>query len=133
MKQKLVSKIKYIASLGALVLPFLAKAQTPVSNGLSNSGLSGVFGNGGLNQSQSLSELIVNVIRLMLLFAGIIAVVFVIIGGYWYLTSAGNEEGAEKGQKTITNAIIGIIVIVLSYVIINVIVNLVGSNSGYGF
>ena len=68
----------------------------------------------------------------MLLFAGAIAVVFVIIGGYQYLTSAGNEESAEKGQKTLTNAIIGVVVVVLAYVIINVIVNLVSSNSGFG-
>ena len=50
---------------------------------------------------------------------------FVIIGGYQYLTSAGNEESAEKGQKTITNAVIGLVVIILAWVIINVIVDLV--------
>ena len=133
MKQKIVSKIKYFFPAAFLILPFLAYAQSTVSNGLSNAGLQSIFGTGGLNNSQSLSDLILNVIRLMLLFAGAIAVVFVIIGGYQYLVSAGNEETAEKGKKTLINAIIGIIVIVLAYAIINVIVNLVGSNSGYGF
>ena len=66
-------------------------------------------------------------------FAGAIAVVFIIIGGYQYIASGGNEETAEKGKKTLVNAIIGIVVIVLAYAIINVLVNLVGSNSGYGF
>src|SRR4051812_8481916 len=37
----------------------------------------------------------------MLAFAGGIAVVFIIIGGYLYITAAGNEEQAEKGRKTL--------------------------------
>jgi hypothetical protein len=133
MKQKIVSKIKYYFPIAFLVMPFLAYAQSTVSNGLQTSGLQSIFGTSGLNGSQSLSDLIVNVIRLMLLFAGAIAVVFVIIGGYQYIASGGNEETAEKGKKTLINAIIGIIVVVLAYAIINVIVNLVGSGSGYGF
>ena len=132
-KQKILSKIKYYFPVAFLVMPFLAYAQSTVGNGLQNSGFQSIFGTGGLNNSQSLSELILNVIRLLLFFAGAIAVVFVIIGGYQYLVSAGNEETAEKGKKTLINAIIGIIVVVLAYAIINVIVNLVGSNSGYGF
>ena len=133
MKQKIVSKIKYYFPVLFLLMPFLTYAQSTVSNGLQTSGLQSIFGTSGLNGSQSLSDLIVNVIRLMLLFAGAIAVVFVIIGGYQYIASGGNEETAEKGKKTLINAIIGIVVIVLAYAIINVIVNLVGSSSGYGF
>jgi len=133
MKQKIASKIKYLFPAVFLVAPFLVRAQSTVSNGLQTSGLQSIFGTSGLNGSQSLSDLIVNVIRLMLLFAGAIAVVFVIIGGYQYIASGGNEETAEKGKKTLINAIIGVVVIVLAYAIINVIVNLVGSGSGYGF
>ncbi len=132
-KQKILVKIKYFFPLAFLVMPFLAYAQTTVGNGLSNSGMMSLFGSTGLNSSQSLSDLIVNVIRIMLLFAGAIAVFFVIVGGYQYIASGGNEETAEKGRKTLINAIIGIIVIVLAYAIINVIVNLVGSNSGSGY
>jgi FMN-dependent NADH-azoreductase len=132
-KQKIVSKLKYYFPVLFLVMPFLAYAQSTVSNGLQTSGLQSIFGTGGLNSSQSLSDLIANVIRVLLIFAGVIAIVFVIIGGYQYIVSGGNEETAEKGKKTLINAIIGIVVIVLAYAIINVIVNLVGSSSGYGF
>ncbi len=54
-----------------------------------------------------------------------IAVLFLIIGGFWYITSAGNEETAEKGKNTAINAIIGIVIIILSYVIVNVVAKLV--------
>jgi uncharacterized membrane protein YwzB len=56
-----------------------------------------------------------------------IAVLFLIIGWFWYITSAGNEETAEKGKNTAINAIIGIVIIVLSYVIVNVVSKLVSS------
>lgn len=49
---------------------------------------------------------------------GIIAVIMLVLGGFWFLTSGGNDEQATKGKKTITYAIIGIIVVVLSYAIV---------------
>ncbi len=57
-----------------------------------------------------------------------VAVIFLIIGGFRYITSAGNEEGAEKGKASVINALIGIVIIVLSYVIVNVVANLVQGN-----
>ena len=109
-------------SIGALLVwPAVALAQDQVSSGLNQSSLSNLFGGGRLTRATSVQDLIVEVIRLMLLLAGAIAVVFVIIGGYQYVTSGGSEEQAEKGKKTLINAIIGIVIIILSYTIINVI------------
>ncbi|OGE81782.1 MAG: hypothetical protein A3E98_01535 [Candidatus Doudnabacteria bacterium RIFCSPHIGHO2_12_FULL_48_11] len=56
--------------------------------------------------------------------AGIAAILFLVIGGFQYMTSGANQEMAETGKKTVTNAIIGIVVIILSYVIVNVINNI---------
>lgn len=88
------------------------------------------------NAGTSVNALIKTVINWMLGVAFGIAVLFLIIGGFWYITSAGNEETAEKGKNTAVNAIIGIVIIILSYVIVNVVSNLVtnagtsGGNSG---
>lgn len=54
---------------------------------------------------------------------GIIAILFIIIGGFQYVTSRGNEEQAEIAKKTLTNAIIGLIVVVLSYIIVTIVIN----------
>lgn len=89
--------------------------------------------NSGLRCANTLTEFISGVIEILLSFAGSLAVLFVIIGGFIYITSAGNEERAEKGKKTLVNAIIGIVVIIMSYVIINVIINLVSSPIGNGY
>ena len=134
MKLKLKKLINYILVFGGLTLPSLVFAQSNgVTQGLQETGVGSQFGTTGISGSQNLVQLIQNVIEIMLLFAGGIAVIFVIIGGYQYITSGGNAEQAETGQKTLTNAVIGVVVIVLSYTIITVIANLVSSQSGYGF
>jgi hypothetical protein len=123
---KLKQFLKYLSVVAAgVTVPVLTLADN-VQSGLNS--ISGVFPRSGpLAGAQTPQQLIVAVIQLMLIFAGIVAVLFVIIGGYFYVTSGGNAEQAEKGRNTMVNAIIGIIVVILSYVIINVIVNLVGS------
>lgn len=84
---------------------------------------------GGLNcnAGQDVNSLIKTVIQWMLGIAFGIAVLFLIIGGFWYITSGGNEETAEKGKNTVVNALIGIVIIVLAFVIVSVVANLVGS------
>ena len=52
---------------------------------------------------------------------GLVASGFLIIGGFRYITSAGNEETAEQAKKVIINAIIGVVVIILAFVIVRVI------------
>ncbi len=76
----------------------------------------------------SVNALIRTIINWMLGVAFAIAVVFLIFGGFMYITSAGNEESAEKGKGTVVNALIGIVIIILSYVIVNVVANLVSNN-----
>jgi len=66
-------------------------------------------------------ELIIKILNVLLTVAGLIAVLFIIIGGFQYILSGANEELAERGKKTLQNAIIGIVIIILAYVIVNVI------------
>jgi len=73
--------------------------------------------------SGNITVLLAKIVNILLYFAGIIAVIFVIIGGYRYMTAGGNEETAGKGRKTMVNAIIGLVIIILSYVIINAVTN----------
>jgi hypothetical protein len=52
---------------------------------------------------------------------GICALLMVVIGGYMYITSAGNKSSAELAKKYITDAIIGLILAMLSWLILYVI------------
>lgn len=78
---------------------------------------------GGLVSETTATGLIANVIGILLYFGGIVAVLFIIIGGYYYLTARGNEEQATKGRHTLVYALIGLSLIILSYVIVNVLTN----------
>jgi len=77
------------------------------------------------DQYCSSNALLLWAIKQGLVLAGVVAVLFIMLGGFWYLTSAGNEETAEKGQKTLTNAIIGLVVIILASTIVRIIANTV--------
>lgn len=79
------------------------------------------FSANSLAGTKSLAELILRVLKYLLILSGMIAVVAMVIGGFWYITAGGNEEQAEKGQKAITNAIIGLVVVILAYAIINIV------------
>mgnify|MGYP001558903174 CR=1 FL=1 len=68
-----------------------------------------------------INDIIIKVLNILLGVAFLVAVLFLVIGGFRYITSAGNEEVAGKGRATIINALIGVVVIILSYVIVQVV------------
>lgn len=70
-------------------------------------------------QSNTLEGYIQSIINAALVLAGVVAVVYLIIGGYQYVTSSGNAEAATTAKGTIMNAIIGLVVIFASYVLID--------------
>ena len=136
--KKILKKIDYLQIAQLLLVTVLVFAPLVVSfNISSNTGLVAhaqlnrnlpCNSSSGLNCSAtSVNGLIQIVINWLLGIAFAVAVLFLIIGGFWYITSAGNEETAEKGKGTAINAIIGIVIIILSYVIINVVSNLVSN------
>jgi len=58
-------------------------------------------------------------------FVAMIAVLMLIWGGINYLTSAGDEDKAKTGKKTISYAIIGLVVAGIAYAIVNVIITVI--------
>lgn len=75
------------------------------------------------------NDLIIKAINILLGVAALVAVLFLVIGGFRYITSAGNDEQAKAGRKTIINALIGLVVVILAYVIVSA-VNKTVSSSG---
>ena len=67
----------------------------------------------------SVRSLALSIVNFFLGFLGLIAVVMIIVGGFFYVTASGNQEKIEKAKKIIEYAIIGIVVILLSFAIVN--------------
>jgi len=64
------------------------------------------------------SQMIDNSISIALNLAGIVATIFIVIGGYQYLTAYGSEDKATAGKNTLTWAIIGLVFIIVSKIIL---------------
>ncbi len=75
---------------------------------------------------ESIPAILLAISEILLRIAGILAVIFVIYGGFQYLTSTGEPDKAKAGRTTIINALVGLMIAMLS----TVIVNLVGRNIG---
>jgi hypothetical protein len=134
--KQIIKKIQWLKV--AEVLMVITLTMAPVFVAAQTSGIGSRFNCTdvqGLNCSAgtNVNQLIKTVINWALGVTFAIAVLFLIIGGFWYITAGGNEEQADKGKKTIINALIGVVVIILSYVIVNVVTNLVtNTNVGNG-
>ncbi|OGD64245.1 hypothetical protein A2584_00145, partial [Candidatus Beckwithbacteria bacterium RIFOXYD1_FULL_50_11] len=57
---------------------------------------------------QCFEQIVANLLRLIIPLAGVAAFVVLIVGGFQYLTSAGDPKQTQKAQSIITGAIIGI-------------------------
>ena len=108
--QKILSVFGILLLLAILLIPIAAYAQNNwieyIPENLRNVG-------GG-----NVTTLITNIIRILLILAGVVALIYLIIGGYQYVTAGGNAEQATAARTTILNAIIGLVIVFASYAIL---------------
>lgn len=72
----------------------------------------------GFGTELSLLEIIGNVLSFLLTIIGIIAIIMLILGGFMYLTSAGNEDQIDRGKKIVKYSLIGITVALAALVLV---------------
>lgn len=63
---------------------------------------------------------LLNITEMILQLVAYMAVAFLIVGGFKYITSTGDANGMANAKKTVLNAIIGLIIALLSVGIVNV-------------
>lgn len=73
-----------------------------------------VNGTAGGNEYQ----LIQRVTNWVLGITGAVAVLFIIYGGFRYITASGNQTQMETAKNILIKAIIGLVIIVVAYVIV---------------
>lgn len=76
-----------------------------------------------------------NVINWIITFGGVIALFYLIYGGFKFVQSGGEEEKVKSARQTITYAIIGLVIMLLSFGIVNIIGSITGTTciSQFGF
>lgn len=80
----------------------------------------------GIATLDCLPNLLQNIITWLLVFAGIVALFFIIFSGIKFITSSGDPKQVEGARHTLTYAIIGLLVVLLSYFIVNTIFGITG-------
>jgi len=60
-----------------------------------------------------------SILNSVILILGIVAVIAIVVGGVWYMTSAGDAGKVKKAKDTILYACIGLVVCALAAVIVN--------------
>lgn len=63
---------------------------------------------------------ITKIIRLIFTFLGLLSVLFIVIGGYRYITSSGDDKKAAQGKKTIQWALVGLALALSAYAIVSI-------------
>jgi hypothetical protein len=105
-------------------------AAPAVVHGVTAFSIENIGGSIGLGTSD-LRQVAINVIKWVLGILGLVAVSFLIYGGFLWLTAAGNEERIEKAKRVIINAVIGLIIVLLAWAIVLYVARFIsGATSG---
>ncbi|NQV90507.1 Ig-like domain-containing protein [Candidatus Uhrbacteria bacterium] len=85
----------------------------------------------GFSTTASITVIIARLIRTAITLVGVVTVVFILYGGFVYMTAGGSPERIAKAKKIIINSVIGLILVFSSFAIAQFILNaLVGATSG---
>lgn len=89
----------------------------------------------GVATLKCIPALFQNVVTVAVIFAGLIAVILIVISGIKFITSGGDPKQVEGAKQTLTYAIIGLVIVLLSFVIVNLIGIITGATciSQFGF
>lgn len=104
-----------------LVPVHIANAQADIQAGLcagANLDVNDTNCSGGNDAISTLNDLIRKFINLLSVIVGIVAVIMIMVGGFRYITSGGNDTGVTSAKNTILYAIIGLIIVALAQLLV---------------
>jgi len=74
----------------------------------------------------SLSQIALNVVKLLLSIVGSLAIISIVVGAVWMFSSVGDKERFELGKKTVIYSVVGVTVVLTAIIILNQIKALAG-------
>ena len=113
--KKILMSLTILSSLCLFVSPAVSASVFPNSKSAACQGVNSTDCSGGEAQVDSA---LANVINLLSIVVGIIAVIMIIIGGFRYVTSGGDSNAISSAKNTILYAIVGLVIAVLAQIIV---------------
>jgi len=80
---------------------------------------------GGGGAEVDFKALIVSIMKKVLDFVGLIAVVVIVIAGIWMIVGLGEESAKERAKKIVIYTIVGLLLILIARAIVTFVINLV--------
>jgi heme/copper-type cytochrome/quinol oxidase subunit 2 len=68
-------------------------------------------------------EIVARIINTAMMFLGIIAVVIILLGGFKWMTAAGNEDKVSEAKQLMGAGVIGLVIILASWGIASFVLN----------
>ncbi len=130
LKTIIYSMIATLSLLSPLAVPAIANGQEIDKNLQCGANLQfSVPENGcevdssGNTAAERIDEIVSQVINILSLAVGVVAVIMIIVGGFRYITSGGDSGNVTGAKNTILYAVVGLVVVALAQVIVRFVVD----------
>ncbi len=121
--KKIVTSTLILLSLLGIGSVFASPLSYAATKDTVQSGVDAAGGTGTTNDKDALTKTIKSVIGILLFIIGMVAVIFIIIAGFRFVTSNGDSNTISSARNTIIYAILGIVVAVMAYAIVNFVID----------
>jgi hypothetical protein len=74
--------------------------------------------NNGPSGIDRVNQILRHIVNLLSAIVGVVAVIMIIVGGFRYITSGGNDASVTGAKNTILYAIIGLVVVALAQILV---------------
>ena len=119
MRNNLIKNIVVFIIFLILVIPvILVGIQAQAAPDIGMNYVDGDNGLGLANQNSDPREMAVNIVKYLMTFLGIIAVVIILLGGFKWMTAGGNEDKVDEAKKLIIAGLIGLVIILAAFIIV---------------
>jgi len=133
MPRTLKNYIMIIATLFTFSLPALLplttyascnNIQSNIDSGINNAtGGSDTCGGTGTGISSGIGSIAKEVVNILSVVVGVVAVIFLIYGGFRYITSGGESGSVSNAKNTLIYAVVGLVIVALAQVIVHWVLN----------
>lgn len=81
----------------------------------------------GVVQAESFIK---NIVKTLVGISGGVSVVFIVIGGFHYITSSGHPERLDKAKRTLLYSGVGLVIVLAAYAIVDFVAEIAKSSFG---
>jgi len=108
-------------AINHLLLAAARNSKCGTNNGLLTTGIYDGLCSGGQVQIQGPGDILIviaNIIKIAMELAGGLAIIFIFVGGIYYVTSTGDPGRIKLAKNIILQAVIGLLVIIMAYAVV---------------